>query len=128
MPFTATGTDIEMQSDPRTGRLTFDWDSFGNPKYGDTRAHAVASLLIERRGQWAQDATGTRGSVLHTIRNDRARTASDLETAARDALEPLTRSGAIHDVKATATRLGSGVYKLRVTYTTAGGVPGAVEV
>ena len=128
MPFTSTGRDIEMVNDPRTGRLTFDWDAGGNPKYGDSRTHAVASLVIEKRGLWAQDKTGTRGSTLHQIRNDRTRTPSEIESAIRDALEPLVRAGEISELRVVPNRVASGVYRPIVYYKTPDGVQRSVEV
>lgn len=129
MPFTRTGTDVEMVPNPRTGRLDFQWGTDGNPVYSDTESHRVATLLLERRGGWIQDATGQRGSVLAAIRTDRTRTASEIEAAARDALEKAVREGWIKpNPTIEAVRLGSGVYRLRVTYQTPDGFERVVEV
>lgn len=129
MPFTRPGSDIEMATNPNTGRLDFSWDSSGNPVYSDTQSHRVASLLVERRGQWVQDKTGQRGSVLHLIRSDRARTASEIESAAGDALEKAVREGYIQpNPKVMATRTRAGVFRAVVLYKTQDGTARTVEV
>lgn len=108
MPFTRPGADIAMKRDPSTGRLTFDWDETGNPRYSDDNVHRVLSLLIEHRAAsetpesnggpgWIWDTDGTRGSLLYTVKNVRRTTPSQVEAYALDALDLAVKQGKIRN-------------------------------
>ena len=88
MSFTSTGRDVETVVDPRTGKLDLQIAG-GNPVFGSSRVHKVMSRLVEHRGAWWADTAGRQGSQLHTVKNIRRTTPSELEAFARDALAPL---------------------------------------
>ena len=95
MAWNAKGGDLSPVVNDQTGRIDFDWDDTGNPIFDDTKAFAVASLITQRRGQWMQDDTGNRGSLVHTVRNDTRAAPSRLENYALDGLQPLVDAGEI---------------------------------
>lgn len=113
MPFTRPGADLAMTNqDPSSGLYSFDWE-YGDPKFDDTQAHRVLSLLVEHRpgpqspGYWA-DTTGTRGSYLYTLRNLVRATPSQAESYAADALQKAVADNAITFERGdvTARRVG----------------------
>lgn len=101
MPFTRAGRDLALTKlNPATGRFDFDWDDTNNPKFDDTEAHRVASLLLQRRqtpgeAGYIFDASGRRGSRLHTLKDARRRTPSNAVTYALEALQTAVIDGAI---------------------------------
>ena len=86
--------DVEVVVDPRTNKLDLQVRG-GNPVFGSSRVHKVMSRLVEHKGAWWADTTGQQGSELHTVKNLRRTTPSDLEAFARDALAPLVSAGEI---------------------------------
>lgn len=124
MPFTLPGADIAMVRNEGTKRFDFSFENqTGNPAYDDTNEHRVLSLLVEWRDRWYAARKG-RGSLLYTVKNDRASTTSQLEAYARDALKKAVDDGWIQNVTAQATRLGLGRFVLRVSWANPAGKPG----
>lgn len=120
------GRDLALsRRNAETGRFDLDWDTTGDPKFDDTEAHRVTSLLVEHRpsaygaGYWA-DPTGLRGSLLYTLRSLRASTPSQAEAYARDALQKAIDDGAIEgEPEISARKVGRSI-ELAVTYNARG--------
>lgn len=139
MPFTSSGADISMRRNPATGRLDFDWDATGNPKFDDSNGHRVMSLLIEHRpspatpsaaaspGYWA-DATGKRGSLLYTVKNVLRETTSQVEAYAIDALQKATAEGWFTSPVAKAFLRPVSRARLDVTWTNPGARPQSTSI
>lgn len=137
MAFTSKGIDIELKPSPsRPGRRTFDWDTSGpnkgNPKFGNSRAHAVISCLVSwkrgrRRGSKVEeggtfwDESGQRGTLIWTVTHDTLATGSQLLAYAEDAGRQLVARGIIASLTAVPTRLAPGRWQLDVSWT----LPGA---
>ncbi len=108
MPFTNPGHDLALTNqDPVTGLWSFDWDETGNPRFDDTEAHRVGSLLAEHRATpgspgYIFDEDGTRGSRLYTLREQRRSTPGQAIAYAREALRKAEDDGAITDLEVTA--------------------------
>lgn len=90
-----SGSDISVAVNPVTGKLDFVWDAGSDLQWDDTRAHAIVSLVVERRGLWWADATRKRGSRLLDAKVLLQRTASEVKADLEQALKPLLTSGAI---------------------------------
>ena len=121
MSFTATGRDLAMARNPRTGKFDLQWDDTGNPSFDDRESHRVLSLLVERRGEWWADTRGNRGSRLHTVKEIRRTAPSTIESFAREALDKAIAEGAIRPVtnatgSVRATKAGPTRIDLAVTY------------
>ncbi len=89
------GSDITLSQNPVTGKFDFSWTASNDVAFDDTEAHAVVSLLVERRGLWHADPTRQRGSNLLAARSILARTASETKADAEQALQPLVVAGRI---------------------------------
>jgi phage gp46-like protein len=128
LAFTRVGRDLALTNqDKATGLLSFDWGTDGEPKFDDTEAHRVLSLLVEHRpsppsnpGYWA-DATGKRGSLLYTLTEVKRATPSQAEGYAVDALQKAVDDNAIllDPANVTAKRTANGM-SLSVIYTANG--------
>lgn len=103
-----------------SGRFVLVWDA-GDVVLDSTETHAVASQLLERRGQWIGDASGDHGSRLHTLRMLGARAPSEARSAALEALQPLVDAGRIAGAGAEARRGAGGRLDLSVRWTTPDG-------
>lgn len=136
MPFTKPGSDISMRRDPASGRLTFDWDETGNPRYSDDNVHRVTSLLVEHRPSpatpsqdaspgWWFDALGTRGSLIYTVKNVKRTTPSQLEAYALDAMKKAVDEGWISAPTAKAYLARA---LLEVSWTNPNGRPASIAV
>ncbi len=136
MPFTNPGSDIAMRRNPATGKLDFDWDETGNPRYSDDNVHRVLSLLVEHRPArgpdggpgWIWDTTGKRGSLLYTVKNVRRSTPSQLEAYALDALQKAVDEGWIAAPTAKAYLAPVTAARLEVTWQNPGGRPAAIRI
>lgn len=119
---------MAMTNQNKATRLfSFDWGTDGEPKFDNTEAHRVLSLLVEHRpsppskpGYWADD-TGRRGSLLYTLTEVRRATPSQAEAYARDALQKAVDDNAItfDPGNVTAKRTAGGI-TLNVIYTANG--------
>ena len=133
MPFTSPGQDVAMRRNPSTGKLDFDWDATGNPRYSDDNVHRVLSLLVEHApspgepGWWA-DETGKRGSLLYTVKNVRRSTPSDVEAMCVDALQKAVDEGWVSDVSARATLRPVDRARVEVSWKNPGGIPATARV
>lgn len=95
MAFTNPGKDMAIACNPVNGRITFDWDATGNPRFTDSEEHAVFGLLAEFEGQWWADPTGKRGSKLYLLKEERGQTAKTIESYVQAALRTLEQQGRI---------------------------------
>ncbi|HZU84528.1 MAG TPA: hypothetical protein VE987_16475 [Polyangiaceae bacterium] len=136
MPFTRAGSDIAMRRNPATGKLDFDWDETGNPRYSDDNVHRVLSLLIEHRPApgpdggpgWIWDRTGKRGSLLYTVKNVRRSTPSQLEAFGMDALQKAVDEGWIKNPTVKAFLQPATSARLEVSWQNVGGRPSTLRV
>lgn len=123
MAWTRKGGDLSPVVNQQTGRIDYAFDDSGNPIFDDTKAFAVASLVTQKRGQWIQDETGNRGSLIHTVRNDTRAAPSRLESYALDGLQPLVDAGEITGPNGAATPVATvtgrpGQRRIDITYST----------
>jgi phage gp46-like protein len=108
MALTSQGSDIAVAVSPRSGRLRRIWDTSGtnkgNPRFDNTREHAVwVSVFCLRNAYWA-DSTGTFGSLVPTLRQDPKATPAQFVSYAEDGLQPLVSQSRIFGVQVFATR------------------------
>ena len=123
MPFTRKGGDITPSVNIQTGKIDYSWGTDGNPVFDDTKAFAVASLVVQRRGQWISDRLGTRGSEIYKVRNDTRAAPSKLASYALDALQPMLDTGEITGPNGAADPVvivtgKPGTKRLDITYST----------
>ena len=111
------GRDIGLKRNVLNGLFDLDWsDVSGNPVFADDGSHMVLSLLLEYRGLWWFDSTGSRGSNLYLIKHDLATTASDIKAAADIALQPAIDDGRLRTVTTKCVRKGPGRFELSVNW------------
>ena len=127
MPRTDASGDITVVLNRNTNRYDFDFDATRDVKFDDTERHRVLSLLVEHRGKWWADTTGERGSQIHTLKNVRSTTPSQMEAFAMEALQKAVDEGKIQNVTASARRVSPTRIDLTVSYETAGGKPVTVK-
>lgn len=106
MAFINSGKDLAIACNPVNGRVTFDWDDTGNPRFTDSEEHAVFGLLAEFEGQWWADPTGKRGSKLYLLREERGQTGKTIESYVWAALRPLEQQGRITVKSVKASKIG----------------------
>src|SRR4051812_31528216 len=117
-----TGSDVTMVRNPSTGKFDIQWDETGNVDFDDSEAHAVLSVLYERKGQYWADATGQRGSFLYAVKEDRKVTPYAMQGYAEDAMSLLVDQGKISPppgqskVQVSTTRVKPGRIDINVTY------------
>jgi phage gp46-like protein len=104
------GRDIALEASPETGLFDFAFDETGNPAFTDSEEHTVLSLELERQGEYWADPTGRRGSLIHTVRTDRASTRSQLVALTAAPLEPAIADGRLRNVTTSAEKRGTGKY------------------
>jgi phage gp46-like protein len=116
------GRDLALMRNPTTGRFDISWDDSGNPAHDDSDSHAVLSVLLEdKEGYWA-DASGERGSLLSTLKDDKQGTAQLIVSYCRQALQYLVDRGTIREiVDVIAARAASGRYDASIKYRNRGG-------
>ncbi len=116
MSLQRTGNDIELVRNDNNGLYDIAWSTTGankgNPIFGNTRSHTMLSLLLSRRGEYYWDNTGTRGSLLHTIKQDVLATRSQLISYSEQAIQPAIDSKVIQSFSADATKIRSGSWSL----------------
>src|SRR5579872_1136187 len=118
------GADIALTRNPSTGKFDIQWDSTNNVLFDDTQEHAVISAILEYKAQYWGDATGTRGSYLYSVKDDRKTSPSRMQGFVLDALQPLLDTGRIlpptgqTQPTVTATRVRPGRIDIAVTYST----------
>jgi phage gp46-like protein len=110
MPLPDHGRDVALGRNPSTGLFDFVFDETGNPAFTDSEEHTVLSLELERQGEYWADPTGKRGSLLHTVRHDRASTRSQLVALTAAPLEPAIADGRLRNVTTSAEKKGTGKY------------------
>lgn len=133
MPFNRKGGDLSPVVNEQTGRIDYAFGDDGNPIFDDTKAFAVASLVLQQRGKWIPDAKGNRGSLIYTVRNDTKATPSKLQAYTLDGIQPLVDEGEITGpngepdpvVVVTGTK---GKRRLDITYSTPKGGPQTTKV
>lgn len=114
------GEDIALRRTAR-GRFTFHWRN-GNPVFDERGAYPVFSTLFLPKGSYRWDASGTQGTELATLKQDRLATTSQMQSYALDALQQAARNGRIDSAgySAKATRLQSGRYDLELRWSAQG--------
>lgn len=113
---TPRGQDLRLRSLP-SGQTDLIWGADGNPVFDNSESYRVTSLLVSLIGQWWADSTGKRGSRLSEVKNDRkSLTISQVESYCLQALQPAADDGFISNVSAACTRLGSGKFRVVVSY------------
>lgn len=127
MPLVDEGGDAALVANPDTGLFDLDWDG-PNPRFDDTEAHTVLSLVLEWQAKWWADATGKRGSRLNTLRNDTRTTQSELVARVNEALAPAVADGRIQTMAVTAERQAPGRYAFHVRWRTRAGRPASITV
>lgn len=88
------GADVTLVRRP-SGKFDLVWDDDNELTFTDDESHAVLSLTLERRGEWAADPTRARGSFVYKLKQDVLATPSQAVAYIRDALKPLEESGRI---------------------------------
>ena len=133
-----TGRDIALQRDPLSGKYDLVFSASGpnkgNPVLDDSRTHAVlTNLLSQKRGSrmgsapqggYYYDPTGSRGSLLWTISQDKLSTPSQLRSYGEDVGERLLNRKQIRTYRVSASRIGSGKFRLDFAWS----VPGSSSV
>jgi len=122
MPWTSKGGDLSPVVNEQTGRIDYAFGADGNPIWDNTKAFAVASLVVQQRGKWIQ-GDENRGSEVYTVRNDTRAAPSKLENYARDGIQPLVDSSEITGPNGSASPVvtvsgGAGRKRLDITYST----------
>jgi len=141
--FTQAGADIALVRDPATGKfdavIETTGGNLGNPKFEDTRAHAVlTTLMSHKRGQrpgdqvqgggYYGDAQNRRGTLLWTVTQDRTATGSQLVAYAEDGGQQLIELRMISSFAAKALNLGPAKWRLDCAWTLPDGSRGAVDL
>ncbi len=116
MSFTRPGKDVAIVSDPATGKVDFTFDDTNNFAFDNMSEHAVASLLVEHRGEWWADTTGKRGSQIHTVRELRRSTPSALEAFADEALQRATDASIVQGIPEVHARMKRNGATIEVRY------------
>jgi phage gp46-like protein len=122
-----TGPDVHLERIPGTGLFDLAKDTNGDPERTDSMEHSVLAQLVEHRGSpgapgWVLDETGTHGSLLYLVTEDRAATPSTIE--AYDALQVLVDEGEIRpepELKVSARRIAPGRFDVQVRWVTTSG-------
>jgi phage gp46-like protein len=123
------GSDFALVRNPATGRFDLDWEDSPNPRSTDDESPTVLSLLLEKKGGYWADETGKRGSLLHTVKQDVAATASTLVAYSKDALAPAVDDGRLAtDPVISAERSRPGRYALDIRYRGRDGRPRNVRL
>lgn len=126
-----TGRDLALKRDPQTGKFDFRISSSGpnkgNPVLDDTRTHAVLTNLMSRKrgsrmgsapqGGYYYDPTGSRGSLLWTIGQDKLSTPSQLKAYGEDVGARLVDTKQIRSFRVSAARVGAGRFRLDFAWT-----------
>jgi len=126
-----TGRDLALKRDPLTGKFDFVISSSGpnkgNPVLDDTRTHAVLTSLMSRKrgsrmgsapqGGYYYDPTGSRGSLIWTIGQDKLSTPSQLKAYGEDVGARLVDAKQIRSYRVSAARIGSGKFRLDFAWT-----------
>lgn len=110
------GQDLRLRSLP-SGQTDMVWGPDGNPVFDNSETYRVTSLLVSLVGRWWADASGKRGSRLSEVKNDRkSLTISEVESYCMQAVQPALEDGYISNATASCTRLGSGKFRVVVSY------------
>jgi len=141
--FTQSGVDIALQRQDSTGKfdmvLETSGGNLGNPKFEDTRAHAVLSTLMSRKrgqrpgdqtqgGGYYGDAQNRRGTLLWTVTQDRTATGSQLVAYAEDGGQQLIELRMLSSFQAKATKLSPAKWRLDCRWMLPDGTKGKVDL
>lgn len=113
------GSELAIQA-TADGRVDVIWGLDGNPIFDDTQEFRVTGLLVERRGEWAFDESGQRGSRLHTLQNDQERTRGQLQAYVTEALQPALAGKYIRGLQVVAQRLPRRLYQAVASWVAGG--------
>ena len=126
-----TGRDLALRRDPLTGKFDLVISSAGpnrgNPVLDDSRTHAVLTNLMSRKrgsrlgsqpqGGYYYDPTGSRGSLIWTIGQDKLSTPSQLRAYGEDVGARLVDAKQIRSYRVSASRVGAGKFRLDFAWT-----------
>lgn len=102
------------------GKWTFVWNGEGNVAFDRRGVYPVITTLLTHRGQYSFDDDGTQGSLLHTVKQDKLATASQIKSYAQEALLPLVANGLLSGFSLQVSRQKTGPYLLQVEWTREG--------
>lgn len=114
-------------TDSRTspGRLTFVWKD-GDLVFDDTGAYGVLTSIFARKGTYRSDRT--LGTLLTRVTRERSTTGSQLANYARDGGAAAEVAGIARNVRAIATKVRPGSWRLRITWDPVRGQAQAREI
>lgn len=129
MSFIPNGVDIELVRNITTGRFDFDFEqngpNKGNPRFGNSRSHAVLSILVSKKrdpitgeGGYYFDRTGVRGTFLYKIKYDRLSTGSQLKSYADDGGQQLISRLFVSSFSSSPNKKPNGGWTLNVSWST----------
>lgn len=132
MAFTSTGTDMGLVRNPLNGKFDFDWEKVGpnkgNPKFDDTRSHAVLSTMVShkrdqvtRQGGYYWDDSNTRGTYLYKVKQDRLSTGGQLQGYAEDGGQQLISLQMISTFSVSPQKIRPGSWALSITWSVPAG-------
>ncbi len=98
------------------GKFTFTWDEFSDVVFNERAVYPVLTTLATRKGEYAWDSEGTQGTLLHTVKQDKFTTGSQLRSYAQDGGNQVIAEGSITAFDAQPTRLGPGSWELQVSW------------
>lgn len=114
------GRDVALRQSPTAyGRLTFDWSGPGGDlRWDDSAAYPTFSTVLGRRGLYRWNRRF--GTLLYSVRKDKAATASQIRTYARDGGAQLEAAEIASDVTMQADRLATGRWRGTLRWVAAG--------
>lgn len=127
-----TGSDVALRRDATTGRydlvLSSSGVNKGNPVTDSTRTHAVLTTLVSMKrgsrpgsrtpeGGYYPDTSGTRGTLIWTVSQDRLATPSQLQAYAEDGGQQLINLKYIATFTASASRRAPGKFAVTAVWT-----------
>lgn len=114
--------DVALKRNPANGKFVFDRDPVtGDVKRSPWQEYAVLVTLASRKGEYFWDSTGEQGTLLYSVVKDGFATGSQLAAYAQDGIDQCKAAEVITGGSATAERLGTGRWAVRVKWTVAGG-------
>lgn len=107
--------DVALSRTQR-GKFTFAWDEMGDVAFDNRAVYPVLTTLVTRKGEYYFDPDGTQGTLLHTVKQDKFTTGSQLRSYAQDGGNQVIQEGTISQFTPTATRLKSASWELDLSW------------
>ena len=123
MSFRPAGTDIAVITNAEGWPdIVFDTTgpNKGNPRYDNTRAHALFSRIFRKKGRYYWDRTGQSGTLLHTVKDDRQAAAARIQSAVEDGADQIKARRLIVRYEVAVQRLRPGLYQWSIGWTPTG--------